>query len=116
MESQKDEKPKSWGVIISCIIIMIFLIIVFWPKPKAKSKWKPVPTQIVYFDSQKRFYKGMDYQEVKQIWLSKGYTIHNAREYNDYDKTGEVTLIFPGGVAFHFYYWGLEDCEGTDNW
>lgn len=115
MTKQETENLK---VITVFIMTVIFLAFVFWPSPKSKTKsgWKPIPTQKVYFDSQKRFYKGMDYQEVKQIWLSKGYTIHDAKEINNYDKTGEVTLIFPEAVVFNFYYWGLEDCSGTNNW
>jgi len=66
------------------------------------------------------FRKGMDYQEVRQIWLSKGYTIRDAREYNNYNETGEVTLIFnpgPNCMVFNFKWWTLQDWTRNNcNW
>lgn len=95
----------------------------YWMKPTAQqtqeereAMWERediLPNQVKPKPTRLALWKGMDYQQVKRIWLSKGYTIRDAREYNNYDETGEVTLIFPGPVVFNFRWWELQDWSGT---
>ena len=102
-------------------IMLIMIAIISFIKGESGSKEKiKNPQQTL--QPRGTYYKGMDYQEVKRIWISKGYTVRrDAKEYNNYNETGEVTIIFRKNdlincATFNFRWWTLEDWSVSDSW